>query len=111
MYLKIVSWVPESKNGRREQIFECSSVDVCKYSFIGKREFESLSNSFLPNRASAWVLGGEAVDGKKMEFLLIYMTDKQNVMHTMIAVDVVAYAMSEDGKTIDKWECAEYPPK
>ena len=108
MYLKIVSWVPKSKNGRREQIFECSCVDVCKYSFYGKEEFNDLVNTFcgdISSLSSIWFLGGGPKYGKRMEFLLIYMTDKQGIMNTMVATDVCAYVMNEDGKTIDKWEC------
>jgi hypothetical protein len=108
MYLKIVSWVPGSKNGRREQIFECSCVDVCKYSFTGKKEFEALSFALCGDISSiptTWFLGGEPKDGTRMELLFIWMSDKQGVDHAMIATDVYAYAMNDDGKTIDKWEC------
>jgi len=93
-----------------DRLFECSFVDIRKYRFHGEKEYRKIVEPLLEGGSSVYVLGSEISDETPMEFLMIWMTDKQGVIHAIAGIDVIAYAMSEDGKTIDKWVCAAGPP-
>ena len=94
-----------------DRLFECTSIDVRKYRFDGMKGYRKIADKFLDGYGPLWNIGAEIPDEGEMELLMIWMTDKQDVIHGIVAVDVSAFAMSEDGKTIDKWVCGAGPPK
>lgn len=121
MYLKIVSHHEvelgvSGKNGEcgpcvvpyRDWLFECQAIEVRKHRIVGFDGYCKVINPILECGKEVRVINGDLVEGAmNIELLEIYITGKSR--ETIVAVDVVAFAMSDNGRTVDKWFCGQYP--
>jgi len=121
VYLKIVSHHEgelgvSGKNGEcgpgvvpsRNWLIECQEVEVRKHRVIGLDGYHKVINPILECGREVRVINGDLVEGNmNIELLEIHLFGKSR--ETIVAVDVVAFAMSDNGRTIDKWACGQYP--
>ncbi len=118
MYLKIRSYHTSClvSSGRPEMpskpkviypcyyIYDCRKVVIMKSEVDGYQSYCDFINPLLEvSNPPIEILGGDPnVAGELLEILL---TDKSGIDQRIVAIDVEAFLMNDDGKTVDRWHC------
>lgn len=94
----------------REYIYECQRVEVKKHEFEQHQEYCDIVNPLLEqSHPPISIIGGVPDDNRHQEMLQVAIFTKEGDELRVIAIDCDAYLTNDNGKTVDSWNCRQYP--